>query len=309
MSTVFLVLSPDADSGKPDREFRRRAVALSAGRADIREFGTGAEIFDIISGYENIERLIVFAHGAAQGFGWFKRGTGGGIHITRRRGGWKRMEDFARIVGSRLRPNSVVGLAACLCGLSPGEQRGRPKREGESLSDYTLRTKLAPRGRDGAAFKLRDGLLQYVSGVEVRAHVTAGHTTQNPNIISFLPPSGSNGLILANSSFEGESNLLTSYRQWRNDWRGEEAEKWIIGGTLPAGIEGSARIVSRSTSVIPSPGGTISSGSPVVAPQDSRSYAELLAQRGAISTIGSYQDLISPVDEWGDRISLEIDPV
>jgi hypothetical protein len=271
MSIVYLVLDPNADPNPTlgrnnERTFNTVARTLAPqNSAEIVMFANGAQAIQGMSRFDRIDRLVIFAHGAPSWIGWgSRRHGGGGIHSTRRAGGWKMASRFASAVGPKLVNGCIVGLAACTCGMPPSEWRiateidkeskGVSRRiqaaGGRSSAPIELRRRLnqlntdligAQFGTNGVgsfAYILRNELVNAGAvGIEVRAHTWKGHTTHNPLMISFSGNLNSPGVQVSYAEYGREltGREMLQWKSRRGEWHGERAQEWIIGGPSPEG--------------------------------------------------------------------------
>jgi hypothetical protein len=257
MAIVYLHLDGNADprpSGGRNNERTFGGLAEHLGRqvgASIHSFSTGREVLQHLARYERIERLIIFAHGGPSKIGWLR---GGGISSTQRAGGWKNVTQMAEVLAPRLAPNTIIGLAACTCGITPSDwrrskellrERNEAVRTGArnrvSLNlEYNRLSQFASSGVGSIAYNMRDAMLNGgAQGVEVRAHLWAGPATTNPHCISFRPPARSPGILLADSFVSTSNNERLTWnwmQEFRRHWTGERAQEWILGGPSPENV-------------------------------------------------------------------------
>lgn len=221
--------------------------------ADVHIFRNGQQILEGLSSYppRSIEKLVIFAHGSPQSLGWGGARGGGGIHTDSRISGWIRMDVFIRMAGPKLTENCIVGLAGCTTGLSLRlfQEWARRRSAGANVDTQVVLHHYERGDEDSLAGVMRDGLVQYCPGIEIRAHKIRGHTTFNPNANYFRAPAGSPGIPYC-SEVMGEppevgSDLVGYHQQWTGRFLGREATEWIIGGL--------GQSANQVASVTPSP--------------------------------------------------------
>lgn len=244
---LFFYLEPDADPRKaPAGEGAFRGWARSYGarfQATVSGFRIGQQILDVVATSSNIERVIIFAHGFPDHIGF--QGVnpeGGGISSRpfspRAVPSYSKLRDFCLLLGPRLAPQPIIGLAACTCAISNAEWRDKAKRPDETPQDHIYRTQYADGGADSFAGLIRDYLCPFQPGVEVRAHKTSGTAHANPSLAFFRSPARSvgRGLCVALRGAMPADHQNLWFQSWRQEWTGEVAAQYITGGPAPAGI-------------------------------------------------------------------------
>jgi len=260
---LYVHLAPNANPAVVENEFRIQARGAAfghrqsgkyndAGRlimagyereatgATVQPFATGADMLSVIAQYNNIEKFIVFAHGAPQWIGWQGRG---GIHVRREGNSFRSVAQLAQVLSPKLTENAIIGLAACSCGMGQAEWRQFFQREGgnyvlqgQSYDVQRVERQYMEGATDSFAALLRDALVDAgSSSFEIRAHKIRGGTTANPNCVYFRPGRGTPGNIVAVDVLgPPDGNDARTLGQFRRDWNsqflGLEANNWIIGG-------------------------------------------------------------------------------
>ncbi len=182
--------------------------------------GNAREMLDAIRQHDDIRNLILLGHGTSRGF--LRPGATGARVGRDALPRWVSVETLAAEIAPRLNQGSIVGLAACSTGSDPAESGWDPPIFG-------------PGGENGFAAKLRDALSQQQgipSGIQVRAHTTAGHTTANPAVRMFPVGAsyvGTQGVSVLDSVWGGGAHMTLS-REWISKFRGEPSEDWMAGG-------------------------------------------------------------------------------
>jgi hypothetical protein len=236
-------------------------------------WATGEEIIAGINRFTNITRCIILAHGGPTILFWKRpQGSGqGGIksNLMRNQAGFITVSAFAEALGPRMGPNCVIGLAACKAGMGAAEntewnnrypgRRGPPAEDAQARFQYLH----GETGQDSIAAKIRDALKRYRSDFEVRAHRTTGEAVQNPYCITFYGghPVGSVVRSLAVSVYgpPPSTGLQTWLSRHYDEWHGDRARQWILGG-IPTPGEGGGRAAYESSFQIGAAPGTLSNG-------------------------------------------------
>jgi hypothetical protein len=211
-------------SGKGAAEFRARANEIGASLgADIYPAETAQDIIDIVRKHDRIELLVFFGHGVPKGFLWPGKAA---IRISGDNlPNYASANTFASELAPRLNQGAVIGIAACLTGADSGE-----------VQDWGAHL-LGPGGANSFAAKLRDELASQLgikTGIEIRAHTTAAHTTRNPYVRYFTVVSseiGKPGKSLLDKVW-GTGSYESRNIEWANLVKGDVAEDWISGGDI-----------------------------------------------------------------------------
>ncbi len=122
MTTLYIVLHRQADTrphARPENEgeFTGAATRLAEDTdIAVRYFRSGQQVLDIITEYDRIDRLVIFAHGAADGIGAIGLL---GLHSSRRGNSFRNLDQLALVLLPRIVDGAIIGLAACTCGASP----------------------------------------------------------------------------------------------------------------------------------------------------------------------------------------------
>jgi hypothetical protein len=276
MTVLYLYLDPSANSGGGG--IRAKARGLAEGRPiEVLPFVDGQSAIAAAAQFARIERLVFFTHGSPWWVGRGSVGSGWGLRTSTAARGtdrrWRPLSEFCEVVGPKLASGTIIGLAACSCGLNPADSRdmARIRRErglGESsLEDSDLiRIVHSTGGEQSFAAKMRDGFIRNgARNIEIRAHSYKGHMTTNPRIIVFSGSGtgdiGSPGVHLSRSrqdSSPPEGRAISNWDyNWQRSFAGRQAEEYIIGGDLPEGISLER---SADTSYIYEPGSFTGSG-------------------------------------------------
>lgn len=199
----------DRVAGDLSIRFDGVAHGVSSGEQMLRV----ADFFDP----EEVDHLIVVAHGFSTRLLCSKAG----VHVSQHRPpAVVGLDVFARVWEPKLTKDCRVSLAACMCGRDP-----------YGLADYWAPSSHADGGTLSFAGKLRDALLDRGVRAEVRAHVNAGHVTNNPCGRAFLPTRGTMGRALFSTSVGDKLNVKPTWstaRKFNALVKGDLATRWML---------------------------------------------------------------------------------
>jgi hypothetical protein len=196
-------------------------AATGTPTAHVFRFGTAAEMVDPadLCPMEEISHLAIFSHGSPWGFGRPGR-FGVETRANRLRTfapdgalAFVSLDDFADAWRPCLAQGAVVSLAACLCGRAPHE--GGVWGPGGYES-----------GGEGSVASLLAILMG--KGIEVRAHVAAGDTTNQALLRSFTRGVGTRGVSLYRLCYPTTTPTLKMRRAWQKAVRGYRATRYLL---------------------------------------------------------------------------------
>lgn len=219
---VILYTSVGDGAGEFASSARRLGERLGA---HVYPVQNGQDVLDAIRRHPFISRLLWVGHGTTSSF--FRPGTAGVRVGADALPTWVSTETVSRVLGARMVPGFVLGLAGCSAASDPG------------YSSWGQQSFMSG-GALSFAGQLRDDLVRWnpwLWWAELRGHAAAGGDTENPTARVFaarLTSLGRPGRSLLDLAWgDGSSQSQALIDQWTATFRGANSETWIAGEPLP----------------------------------------------------------------------------